>query len=106
MTNRLVALSLLGLGYSGCLFAADPVSSSPSNNTNIEVQNLFTHDGCTVFRFFDAGYHYYARCDGAHPSVGTMSTVSCGRRCTREEEVRTVAADSAGSGPPTAAGPN
>ncbi len=30
-----------------------------------------------MFRFFDAGYHYYARWDGAHESVATMSNVSC-----------------------------
>lgn len=94
MTNLPMALCLLGLGCSACFSASAPVSSSPSNNSNIEVETLFTHDGCTVFRFFDAGYHYYARCDGAH---ATISTVSCGRHCTRQEEVRTVAGESAAS---------
>jgi hypothetical protein len=97
MTTRLIALSLVATVCSACLSATAPVATSPSNNSNIEVQTLFTHDGCTVFRFFDAGYHYYARCDGAHASVATMSNVTCGRHCVRQEEVKTVPADDATS---------
>ncbi len=90
MATRWTIPSLAALACSGCL--APPVASSPSNNSQIEVETLFTHDGCTVFRFYDAGYHYYARCEDARVSVATMSDVSCGRNCVQQEEVPTVAA--------------
>jgi len=90
MTTRLIALSLLAMVCSACLTPTAPVASSASSNSSIEVETLFTHDGCTVFRFFDAGYHYYVRCAGTHASVATMSNVTCGRNCVRQEEVSTL----------------
>ena len=94
-----MTLSLIAMACSACVTATPPVASSPSNNSEIEVQTLFIHDGCTVFRFYDVGYHYYARCDGAHAGVATMSNVTCGRNCVRQEEVRTVKAAHAASKP-------
>jgi hypothetical protein len=90
MTMRWLAPSLVAMACSACLGTAPPVTSTPSNNPKIEVETLFTHDGCTVFRFYDAGYHYYAHCAGTHESVATMSSVPCGRNCVRQEEVPTV----------------
>ncbi len=108
MINRLSALSLIALIASACYPLKAPVASTPTNNPNIEVHTLFTHDGCTVYRFFDTEYHYYARCDGAPANSTTMSTVSCGRHCTREEEIPTVGAGAGagagGAGPTPAAG--
>jgi outer membrane biogenesis lipoprotein LolB len=51
---------------------------------NFEVDRLFTHDGCTVYRFMDKGSsHYYVNCNGGtfsqassyNPSTKTSRTV-------------------------------
>ena len=93
MMTRLLGLCVGILALPACYVPQPPVTSSRSNNPEISVQTLFTHDGCTVYRFFDAGYHYYARCDAAHATVATMSTVSCGRNCRRQEDIATVGVD-------------
>ncbi|HET7371857.1 MAG TPA: DUF4884 domain-containing protein [Gemmatimonadaceae bacterium] len=77
---------LLAIAVSGCL--ATPVSSSPTNNQDIDVQQLFTHEGCTVYRFRDGGYHYYVRC--AQGVAQTMSPQSCGKNCVRDEAISTT----------------
>ncbi len=101
MTDRLIGVSLVALVCSACYPAKKPVASTPTNNPNIAVETLFTHDGCTVFRFFDSFYHYYARCDGAPPSATTISSVECGRGCTREDEIKTdVTTAAPAAGPP------
>lgn len=44
---------------------------------------LFTQDGCSVYRFQDGGYmRYFTNCKGQ-----TISTVSCGKNCTRQENI-------------------
>jgi hypothetical protein len=67
------------------------VATAPSNNANIEVDTLFTHDGCTVYRFHDGTYHYFVRCRDAQ-SASTLSRVPCGKNCTRPDEIPTVVA--------------
>ena len=50
-----------------------------------EVELLFTKDGCSVYRFFDIGDRkYFVDCAGR-----TMQTISCGKNCTRGEEIDT-----------------
>lgn len=45
---------------------AAPVSTSLTDNNAIHVEQLFTHEGCTMYRFHDAGYpRYYVRCGAA-----------------------------------------
>jgi len=54
-------LGLLLLCLIGC--TADPISSVKTNNKDVSVDLLFTHDGCSVYRFVDGSdYHYYAVC--------------------------------------------
>jgi hypothetical protein len=77
----------------GCM--NPPIASSPSNNSNVGVDTLFVHDGCTVYRFYDAGYHYYVRCVGAKSEVTAFSQVSCGKNCSREEGIQTLTAPAA-----------
>ena len=51
--------------------------TAPTDNSAIAVEQLFTHDGCSVYRFRDAGYpRYYVRCaNGSGTSWGeTHST--------------------------------
>jgi hypothetical protein len=40
-----------------------PVAVHETNNAKIQVEEMFTVDGCTVYRFDDGSYsHYFARC--------------------------------------------
>jgi hypothetical protein len=73
----------------GCVEPA--LATVPSNNPHIEVDTLLTHDGCTVYRFRDGQYHYFVRCPDP-PRASTLSRVSCGKNCTRPEEIPTVVA--------------
>ena len=79
---------LLVLAAAGC--HAAPVAESATNNAEVQVEVLFVHDGCTVYRFYDAGAHYYVRCDGMPPA--TLNRVSCGKGCTRDEGITTFGA--------------
>jgi hypothetical protein len=65
----------------------DPVATSPSNNADIHVDQLFTHDGCTVYRFKDGWYHYYVRCKG-EPAVTTLSCM--GKGCKDDDSIQTI----------------
>ena len=76
----------------GC--AKDPVSVSGTSNGDVKVATLFEHDGCTTYRFVDAGeHHYYVKCSDSN-KVTTISTKteSCGKNCTRsyDENIDTV----------------
>ena len=68
----------------GC--ANDPVAESATNNPNVDVALLFSHDGCDVFRFRDGGYHYYVRCAGSLPRAQTTQDVTCVKGCTKNEQ--------------------
>lgn len=57
-----------------------------SSNPGFRVVKLFEADGCTVYRFNDGNYHYFARC-GKHTRVSEY--VPCGKGCTREESIDT-----------------
>ncbi len=84
--NRTAMLTLLA----AVACTNDPVSVSGTNNRQIQVDELFEHDGCKVYRFED-GYrdHYYVRCKDTQPAQ-TLSTESCGKNCTRPVDIQTV----------------
>lgn len=73
----------------GC--AKDPEKVELSTNPKVAVATLFTHDGCTVYRFEDVGRdHYFARCGDKAETISPKTT-SCGKGCvsTRDENIRT-----------------
>lgn len=73
----------------GCTKHPEKVESS--TNPNVAVATLFTHDGCTVYRFEDGGRdHYFARC-GEKAETISPKTTSCGKSCisTLDENIRT-----------------
>ncbi len=74
----------------GCM--KEPISRIATNNDQFDVELLFTHDGCRVYRFKDTTYHYFARCDGAATTT-TSDTEGKGGQTTIES---TVAPSSAG----------
>lgn len=80
---KLAALSALALVLSGC--GKDPVFTSSTDNPNVAVSKMFEFEGCTVYRFKDAGnYVYYSNCPGTTQS---FRTESCGKNCTEHVPV-------------------
>ena len=67
---------IAALASSGCL--AQPIMTTQTSNPGIQVDLLFEHDGCRMYRFMDGGYHYFARCDGMGPSA-TVLPDKCGK---------------------------
>jgi hypothetical protein len=72
------------LFLSGCIKQAE--STAASTNANVDVERLFTADGCTVYRFYDNGeHHYFSKCKGAIRSeVDSTVSRSCGKGCTTD----------------------
>lgn len=66
----------------GCY--ASPVTQGPSNNPEVPVALLFSHDGCDVYRFDDQGAHYFARCRDSR-TLSSIKTQQCGRAVCDEE---------------------
>lgn len=75
-------------------FEAKPVSTSSTNNPEVNLALLFEHDGCKIFRFEDDGrYHYYTVCREAKDTNTTSSwNEPCGKNCTYtlHEEIDTT----------------
>ena len=75
MLKFAVVLVLLTLLSVSC-YVSKPVSSAiPENNLTYEVDFLFEHEGCRVYRFYDRGnYVYFTNCCGDVNSVVNDST--------------------------------
>lgn len=73
----LVAIALGLLALAGCEKQAETTTRA---GVDFEVDKLFTIEGCTVFRFFDAGnFRYFTNCSGS-----TQWSESCGKNCTQD----------------------
>jgi hypothetical protein len=60
--------------------AEDPISVT--TNGEFKIGKLFTHEGCTVYRFMDGmNYRYFTNC------TSTFWKESCGKNCTRNMEI-------------------
>lgn len=56
-----MTLFLLG----GCAVGIPLQKKEPANNNSYEVDYLFEHDGCKVYRFYDKGHFvYFTNCNG------------------------------------------
>ncbi len=80
--RTLLALSLLAM--LGC--DAKPVSTTSTNNQEIKVDMLFTHQGITVFRFNDGGHNVYFTKQG---DIHSVYSESCGKNCIKEVRIMT-----------------
>lgn len=77
MTKILSICALLVL-LAGC--EKEPLSVERVDNNEFSLDKLFTHDGCTLYRFYDGGRnHYYSDCRGRTTSA---YSTSCGKGCT------------------------
>lgn len=85
MKTSIIALAIVA-AMTGCTKQAE---SSTAAGVEFRVDRLFTHDGCTVYRFRDGGYaRYFSKCDGATSSAATWAE-SCGKNCSRPVDVPT-----------------
>lgn len=83
--DKKIMLSLAALAMvAGCEKPAESVAHAGAGFT---VERLFTHDGCTVYRFRDTYHRYFTRCDGVTAQSTTTWQESCGKNCTRPVEV-------------------
>ena len=58
--KRLFLIALL-LAIASC--AKEPLSEEKTDNGEIKISLLFTHDGCSMYRFRDDGeYRYFTKC--------------------------------------------
>ena len=75
MKKFLTVLAVLAL--TGC---GKPAETSTSVGREFVVDTLFTHEGCTVYRFVDHGNsRYFTNCQGS-----TNWTERCGKGCNRQ----------------------
>ena len=85
--NRSLAAYLLLVPLAACV--NEPIATVPSNNPDVQVDTLFTHDGCTVYRFRDGPYQYFVKCQGER-TASTISTLSCGKNCRYEDTIQSA----------------
>ncbi len=65
---------LLAATYS-CVITRPIERIPPANNKTYNVDYLFEHDGCKVYRFFDRGHYvYFTNCSGETISLQSDST--------------------------------
>ena len=79
---------IIGFVTVGLLVAcSEPEESiASSSNGNILVEKLFNVDGCTVYRFQDAGYNrYFSSCKTGHSEMTYLQ--NCGKNCSRPETI-------------------
>lgn len=77
MKTRSVLVCFSIVLLTGCI--EDPVATDATDNAAMTVDRLFTHDGCSVYRFWDAGHlHYYTDCSGG-TDAGHSETQSTGK---------------------------
>jgi len=80
MKSLLVLLILIGCSKA-------PISSKETNNKNIKVELLFTHNGCNIYRFTDERHVYFSDCS---QNFKTSHSESCGKNCTRTVDRQTI----------------
>lgn len=78
MKHLIIIIALLLVGC-----AKDPLSTEQTENSEFQVDELFTHDSITVYRFHDGGDAVYFCKDW------TRSTYSCGKNCWDSRTVET-----------------
>lgn len=87
MFKHIVTLVTVSAILVGC---GKPAESMTVKGAGFEVEKLFTHEDCTVYRFEDAGqYRYYTNCKAANQST-TMWNEGCGKNCSRDVEITSV----------------
>jgi hypothetical protein len=73
-TGKLFFMFLF-IALNSCYVGVPIKAEKPANNESYEVDYLFEHEGCKVYRFYDRGnYVYFTNCAGNVTSIGKDST--------------------------------
>lgn len=59
--KRIALIAMLALAITGCTKDAERTEIRGAGG--FEVQTLFTHEGCTVYRFYDDRRVYFVKCE-------------------------------------------
>ncbi len=63
-------LTISGFVFISCAIQQPIEKKKPENNATYEVEYLFEHDGCKVYRFLDNGHYvYFTNCKGNVTSI-------------------------------------
>ncbi|WP_298646968.1 DUF4884 domain-containing protein [uncultured Proteiniphilum sp.] len=75
-TNIILLLTVVAAGLLSSCYSSLPISrEAPQNNETYEVDYLFEHDGCKVYRFYDRdNWVYFTNCRGDVTSIKNDST--------------------------------
>lgn len=68
----------------------DPIAVSTTDNQGIKVDELFTHNGLTIYRFYDSGNPVYFTSRG---DISAKRQEYCGKACTRTETTTTLSGE-------------
>lgn len=86
LLKTILVASLLTVGLAGC--SREALNRKATDNGNIEVDTLFTKDGCTVYRFVDFRTVYFVKCNNGASQV--QYDYSCGKNCVASDSVMTA----------------
>jgi hypothetical protein len=86
-----LAMGLTLLAATGCATPpSQPISTQATNNKAFQVEQLFEYDGCTLYRFEDAGQtRYFAKCSAPTSTVSWQE--NCGKNCFRDVSISAAA---------------
>lgn len=78
MKYLIVIIPLLLLVFMNSCYVGVPLTKKDAdNNMTYEIDYLFEHDGCKVYRFYDRGnYVYFTNCKGDVVSIENDSTAT------------------------------
>lgn len=66
---------ILLINLSSCRIGQPIAKQVPENNQTYDVDYLFEHDGCKVYRFYDKGnYIYFTNCGSDVTAISNDST--------------------------------
>lgn len=74
------------LALTACKQEREPETTIHTGN-GYRVSKLFTHEGCTVYRFYDGNDRYFTKCESQTSATNWQE--SCGKNCTRAQSIST-----------------
>ncbi|TAK42501.1 MAG: DUF4884 domain-containing protein [Saprospiraceae bacterium] len=76
MKNQVCWVMLFSLFATGCFYGQPISKTPPANNNTYEVEYLFEHAGCKVYRFHDMGHYvYFTNCQGETVSYPDSTSI-------------------------------
>lgn len=72
--KTIIAVLLIAITATACNTQIPLTKGVSDNNRTYEIEYLFEHDGCKVYRFWDNGHHvYFTNCQGSTSSISNDS---------------------------------